>query len=81
LYEPGTTIIAMAYYSDKIKISARNVGRQGRNVRELLSKVIKNIKGEVGGHEFAAGGIISQEKEQDFINLIKKNLEIEVIKV
>ncbi|MCK5149665.1 DHH family phosphoesterase [Candidatus Pacearchaeota archaeon] len=81
IYKEGTIIIAMAYYSNKIKISARNVGRTGRNVREILNKVVNEIGGEVGGHEFAAGGMISQEKEQEFINLLKKNLEIELIKV
>jgi len=81
LYPLGTIIITMAYYDDKIKISARNVGRQGRNLRKLLSKVIKIIGGETGGHEFAAGGIIQKEKEQEFINFLKKNLEIEVVKI
>lgn len=81
LYEPGTIITTMAYYDDKIKISARNVGREGRNVREVLNKVITTIGGEVGGHEHAAGGIISQTKEQEFIKLLQKNLEIETIRI
>ncbi|MDO8467712.1 MAG: DHH family phosphoesterase [Nanoarchaeota archaeon] len=81
LYEPGTIIITMAYYDDKIKVSARNVGRTGRNVREILSEIIEKIGGEVGGHEFAAGCIVSQEKENEFINSIKKALELEVIKI
>ena len=71
----------MAHYKDKIKISARGVGKSGKNVREILSNVIKIIGGEVGGHEFAAGCIISKEKEQDFIDNLKKHLEIEMVKI
>lgn len=81
VYNEGTVIIAMAYYENKIKVSARNAGRCGRNVRELLSKIINITNGEVGGHEHAAGCIIMQEKENEFIDLLKKNLEIETIKI
>jgi RecJ-like exonuclease len=81
LYEEGTIIIAMSTYEDKIKISGRNVGRIGRNVREILNKIVEEIGGEVGGHEFAAGCNIAQEKEEEFLNLLKKNLEIEFVKV
>jgi len=81
LYEEGTIIITMAYYDDKIKISTRKVGRNGRNVREVLHNTINLIGGEVGGHEFAAGGIIKQEQEQEFIDYLKKNLEIELVKI
>ena len=75
----------MAYYDDKIKVSARNVGRNGRNVRELLEIVVDNIgekvEGEVGGHESAAGCIIKQENEQHFIDNLKKTCEIELVKI
>jgi len=84
VYQEGTIIIAMALNElrDKIKISARNVGRTGRNARELLNRVVSEIgQGEVGGHEFAAGCIISVQKEKEFINLIKENFEIEVVRV
>jgi RecJ-like exonuclease len=81
IYEEGTVIITMAYYEDKIKISARIVGRNGRNLRELLEKVINLTEGEIGGHEHAAGCIINRKKEREFIDLLKKNLEIEMIKI
>ncbi|MAG11176.1 hypothetical protein CMI44_02595 [Candidatus Pacearchaeota archaeon] len=81
LYEQGTIIVTMAYYKDKIKVSARNVGKNGRNVREILANIIEDIGGEIGGHEFAAGCMIAKEQEQEFINLLKKNLEIEVVRV
>jgi RecJ-like exonuclease len=81
LYEEGTIIITMAYYEDKIKVSARNVGRKGRNVREILNSIVQEIGGEVGGHEFAAGCMINQDKEKDFIDALKKSCEIELVKI
>jgi len=81
LYEEGTIITTMAYYNDKIKVSARIVGRNGRNAREILNSVIEKIGGEVGGHENAAGCIIKQEKEKEFVDFLKKNLELELIKI
>ena len=83
IYEEGTiiTTLALDEISGKIKISSRNVGKNGRNVREILARVITEIGGEVGGHEFAAGAIIKKENEEDFINMLKRNLEIEMIKI
>ncbi|MBT4257992.1 DHH family phosphoesterase [archaeon] len=81
MYEEGTIITTMGYCEDKIKISSRIAGRNGRNVRELLSRIINEIGGEVGGHAMAAGGMISQEKEEEFIQKLKKQLEIEMVKV
>ncbi|HEB47138.1 MAG TPA: DHH family phosphoesterase [Candidatus Pacearchaeota archaeon] len=81
IYEDGTIITSMAYYGDKIKISARNVGRIGRNVREILDRVIKEVGGEVGGHEFAAGCNIDKSKEKKFIDALRKNLEVELVKI
>jgi len=81
IYEEGTIIIAMAYYDDKIKVSSRSVGRSGRNLREILTSVIDQIGGEVGGHEFAAGCMLKQEKEKEFLDCLKNNLEIELVKI
>lgn len=81
LYEEGTMITTMAYYEDKIKVSSRNVGRKGRNVREILDSVIKETGGEVGGHELAAGCMISKDKEKDFIEALRKSCEIELVKI
>lgn len=81
LYEEGTIIITMAYYEDKIKVSARTVGRNGRNIKEILENIINLTGGEIGGHEHAAGCIISREKEKEFMDLLKKNLDIEMIKI
>lgn len=82
LHEEGTTIITMAYTQEqKVKISARNVGDTGRNVRDLLHQVTINLEGgEVGGHEFAAGCLIHKEHENKFLEELQKNLEVEMIK-
>jgi single-stranded-DNA-specific exonuclease len=67
-YEKGTIIVALAYNKDKIKVSARIAGREGRNVREVLNQVVVPLKGEVGGHPKAAGCLISKENETQFLS-------------
>lgn len=80
-YSPDTIIITMAYCEDnkdKIKISGRV--KCGRNIAEILSKVMADLGGECGGHPNAAGCLIAKEQEKDFIEKLKKELEIEVVK-
>lgn len=81
VYSEGTIIVALAYNEDKIKVSARIAGREGRNIREVLNQVVVPLGGEVGGHPKAAGCLISREKEAQFINELQKVLELELIKV
>jgi len=81
LYSKGTMIIALAYNEDKIKVSARMVGKEGRNVREVLNQIVVPMGGEVGGHPRAAGCLISKENEVQFIQELQKVLEIELVKV
>jgi single-stranded-DNA-specific exonuclease len=81
IYEEGTIITTMAYYDDKIKVSSRSVGKNGKNVREILTSVIEKIGGEVGGHESAAGCMFKQDKEKEFLDYLKKSLEIELVKI
>ncbi|MCK4650400.1 DHH family phosphoesterase [Candidatus Pacearchaeota archaeon] len=87
-YDQGTILIGMAYNEDKIKVSARIVGHEGRNLKEVLEKTVITFKGanpettaEVGGHHFAAGCLIEKDKESSFIEVLKKELEIEIVKV
>ena len=80
-YEKGTVIIAMAYAQNKIKVTARIVGRNGRNIREMLEEVVKCIGGDCGGHAAAAGCLINKEKEDEFLNLLRKQLDVEIVKV
>lgn len=80
-YEEGTIIVALAYNQDKIKVSARIAGREGRNVREVLNKVVVPLGGEVGGHPKAAGCLISKDQEETFLEELKKTLEVDHIKI
>ncbi len=87
-YDEGTILIGMAYNKDKLKVSARIVGREGRNLKELMERTVLEFKAdnpdrvaEVGGHEMAAGCTVDKSSEDSFIEKLKKNLEVEVIKV
>lgn len=81
LYEEGTILVTMGYDEERIKVSSRIVGDEGRNLRELLSQVIEEVGGEVGGHKNAAGAVIAKEKENDFLKALERNTEIEVVRV
>jgi nanoRNase/pAp phosphatase (c-di-AMP/oligoRNAs hydrolase) len=87
-YKEGTILIGMAYNQDKIKVSARIAGREGRNLKELMEKTIIEFKAEnpesaaeVGGHHYAAGCVFERAQEDFFIEKLKKNLEVEIIKI
>jgi nanoRNase/pAp phosphatase (c-di-AMP/oligoRNAs hydrolase) len=87
-YQEGTILVGMAYNENKIKVSARMAGRNGRNLKELMEKTVtlfrhKNPETsvEVGGHQFAAGCLVEREKEEEFISALKENLEVEVMKI
>ncbi|MEK6935372.1 MAG: DHH family phosphoesterase [Nanoarchaeota archaeon] len=84
IYEEGTIIVAMAYNKDKIKVSTRISGKSqtsSRNLKELLDSITQSLGGESGGHKNAAGCIIHKEQEDKFIDLIKKKLEFELVKI
>jgi single-stranded-DNA-specific exonuclease len=84
VYKEGTIIITMAYNNDKIKVSARMAGRNPkspRNLKELMDSVTFSLGGESGGHKEAAGCIIDKKDEEKFIEIVKKKLEYELIKV
>ena len=87
-YREGTILIGMAYNDNKIKVSARIVGQNGRNLKELMEKTVIDFKSdnpesvaEVGGHHYAAGCLVERDKEDSFLEMLKKNLEIEIVKV
>jgi nanoRNase/pAp phosphatase (c-di-AMP/oligoRNAs hydrolase) len=73
----------MAYNEDKIKVSARIAGREGKNLKEVLERTITvtNLEAEVGGHNLAAGCLIKREDESRFLEELRKNLEVEVMKI
>lgn len=84
-YKEGTIIVAMAYTENKIKVSTRIVGSNNnspRNLKKIMDSITNALgDGYSGGHKNAAGCIIGIEKEKEFIELIKRELEFELIKV
>lgn len=85
LYKEGTIIITMAYNQDKIKVSCRISGREkieeSLNLKDIMKEITELIGGESGGHKLAAGCVIDKEKESAFIELVKKKLDFEIIKI
>ncbi|MAG02889.1 hypothetical protein CMI42_06125 [Candidatus Pacearchaeota archaeon] len=85
-YKQGKIIVAMAYNEDKIKISLRMAGKNpnSRNLKEFVESIMYELgrsEKEYGGHRHAAGCTISIEDEKKFIDLVKRKLEFETIKV
>lgn len=84
-YEEGTVIIAMAYNENKIKVSTRMAGRNPkspRNLKQLMDSITNSLgNGDSGGHKYAAGCTINIEDEEKFIDLVKRKLEFELVKV
>lgn len=83
IYEDGTIMVGLSQDKEnkKIKVSTRVVGKKGRNLRELLTKVMEEFEGEVGGHKYAAGCSFSIGDEERFIKVLIKNLELQVVKI
>jgi single-stranded-DNA-specific exonuclease len=85
VYPQGKILVGMAYRRDKkIKVSARISGRENTeyNLCKLLESVVADIKDcEVGGHPNAAGCLIRQRDEPNFIKKLQQSLEIEEIKI
>ncbi len=80
-YKEGTLIVGMSYNADKIKVSMRIVGSNGKKANELIGSVMKFLEGEWGGHAFAAGCTIKKADEEKFIEILKKKLDIEVVQI
>ncbi len=81
IYKSNIVIVAMAHTVDGFtKISARVTGNENSiNLRSILNEIISKIGGETGGHDNAAGAIIIQEKDNEFIQEVKNYLSIEKI--
>lgn len=80
-YAPGTALIGMAHTdNNQIKVSARISGKQTQktniNLQQLIEPIAKALGGEGGGHQVAAGCLIPLDKEQDFINMLQKDLDM-----
>ena len=73
-----------------LKVSARIVGseKNARNLKEFLERAIITLKNgspgvnvEVGGHQLAAGCLLDKDKENEFIEALRKNFEVEIVKI
>ena len=76
IYKSNIVLVAMAHTIDGFtKISARVVGNNPDiNLRSILQSIIQKIGGETGGHDNAAGAVILQEKDNEFIQEVKSYL-------
>lgn len=74
LVESKKYVLTMARNNDNTaKISLRYSGKvPEKNLRDILKNIIDKVGGESGGHDFAAGAIIDQNKEEEFISLFKE---------
>ena len=69
-------IITMAQNVDSsTKISLRYTGKENVDLRKLISKIMKDIEGNYGGHKNAAGAIISSKDENKFIESVENNFK------
>jgi nanoRNase/pAp phosphatase (c-di-AMP/oligoRNAs hydrolase) len=86
----GTYIISMARADDgTTKVSLRIASKRrdaGASVdlRGIADEITKQVGGEAGGHQYAAGAIINTEKEEVFIEdakrvLAKRTMEEKVV--
>ena len=70
----GTFFMSMAdMMNGYFKISLRISGRKNDiDLREIVKKVTDKVGGEAGGHAFAAGAMIKEEKVEEFVKIAKQ---------
>jgi nanoRNase/pAp phosphatase (c-di-AMP/oligoRNAs hydrolase) len=77
----GTYIMSMAQNEDnttKVSLRIAGLGCCGRNSVDLLGivkRITKEVGGEAGGHQFAAGALIQTSLEDKFIEAAIRVLE------
>jgi len=83
MHPKGTLIVGMSKRSDeKIKVSMRVAGKSSDvNVYEILSRICPSLNIEYGGHPNAGGCIFPEEKENEFIEALEKELSIKGISI
>jgi alanyl-tRNA synthetase len=76
-FPDGTLIMSMARADDSTtKVSLRLASKGQRketssDLRNLVAEITRQVGGEAGGHQYAAGAIISTEDEDKFIETAK----------
>ncbi len=82
IYQENTILISLAHSMDEnTKISIRCSGYKNSeiNLKEILNSITSKIGCQAGGHRNAAGALIPQEKEDEFIRLAKASNEKTII--
>jgi len=82
VYPEDTIILSLANtLDDQIKVSIRISGFKPKEIdlKQVLSEITTKIGCESGGHSFAAGSSIPQEKEQEFIQYAIETLKNKVM--
>ncbi|MBR9691383.1 DHH family phosphoesterase [Candidatus Woesearchaeota archaeon] len=73
----GTYVLSLARADDNMtKISLRISGLRNQDIdlRDILKEIVDEIGGEAGGHQYAAGALIDNETEQEFLKAAEKIL-------
>jgi len=70
----GTFVMSIAdMMNGYFKVSLRLSGRkEDVDLREIVKKVTDKVGGEAGGHMFAAGAMIKEEKVEEFVKVAKQ---------
>jgi single-stranded-DNA-specific exonuclease len=74
LIDASKPVFGMADDNGKVKVSARTSKNININLRYVILNVTRKMHAEGGGHRHAAGAYIEKGKEQEFQELIEKEL-------
>ena len=75
-------IIGFAYKDEKeVKASARATQQlvdKGLNLSKAMNSAAKKLDGVGGGHNIAAGATIPKGKEEEFLDLLEKEIKSQI---
>ncbi|MFH1623242.1 MAG: DHH family phosphoesterase [Candidatus Aenigmatarchaeota archaeon] len=73
--EPGKLVVGFADAGNgKLKVSARMPRDLSFNLRDILVDAARAVKGEAGGHTYAAGALIDTSRKEEFIKAIENKI-------
>jgi RecJ-like exonuclease len=75
LIDAGKPVVGFADAGNgKLKVSARMPRNLSFNLRDILVDAAKAVKGEAGGHAYAAGALIDASQKEEFIKAIENKI-------
>ena len=75
LVDAGKPVVGFADAgSGKLKVSARMPRNLSFNLRDILVDAAKAVKGEAGGHTYAAGALIDASQKEEFIKAVENKI-------